>query len=100
MEVVYHPKADDEVLDSARFYERRSKGLGWRFLRAVQEAEARILRSPYAFAFLDDPIRKCMLAGFPFSLLFRIDGEGLFVVAVAHQRRRPGYWRRRLRSGA
>jgi hypothetical protein len=41
-----------------------------------------------------------MLAGFPFSLLFRIDGEGLFVVAVAHQRRRPGYWRRRLRSGA
>jgi hypothetical protein len=100
MEVIYHPKADDEVLDSARFYERRSKGLGWRFLRAVQEAEARIVRSPRAFPFLDDPIRKCVLAGFPFSLLFRIDDEGLFVVALAHQRRRPGYCRRRLRGRA
>jgi hypothetical protein len=100
MEVIYHPKADDEVLESARFYEQRSKGLGWRFLRAVQEADARIVRSPRAFPFLDEPIRKCVLDGFPFSLLFRIDDEGLFVVAVAHQRRRPGYWRRRLRGRA
>ena len=100
MEVIYHPKADDEVLESARFYEARNKGLGWRFLRAVQDAEARIARSPHAFPFFDDPIRKCVLAGFPFNLLFRIDDEGLFVVAVAHQRRRPGYWRRRLRGRA
>jgi hypothetical protein len=55
MEVIYHPEADEKVLESARFYERRSKGLGWRFLRAVQEAEARIVRSPHAFPFLDDP---------------------------------------------
>ncbi|MBI4518818.1 MAG: hypothetical protein HY699_23740 [Deltaproteobacteria bacterium] len=100
MEVIYHPEADDEVLESARFYERRSKGLGWRFLRAAQEAEARIVRSPRAFPFLDEPIRKCALAGFPFNLLFRIDDAALFVVAAAHQRRRPGYWRRRLRGRA
>lgn len=100
MEVVYHPKADDEVLESARFYELRSKGLGWRFLKAVQEAEARIVRSPRAFPFLDDPIRRCVLAGFPFNLLFRLDEEAVHVVAVAHHRRRPGYWKRRLRRRA
>ena len=44
MEVTYHPEADDEVLESARFYEARSKGLGWRFLRAVQHAEERLVR--------------------------------------------------------
>lgn len=88
------------MLESARFYEAHSKGLGWRFLRAVQDAEARIARSPHAFPFLDEPIRKCVLAGFPFNLLFQIDADGLFVVAVAHQRRRPGYWRRRLRGRA
>lgn len=38
-EVTYHPKADDEVLEAARFYEKRSQGLGWRFLRIVREAE-------------------------------------------------------------
>ena len=58
MEVVYHPKADDEVLESAKFYERRSKGLGWRFLKTLQDAEARIVRSPHAFPFFDDPVRK------------------------------------------
>jgi plasmid stabilization system protein ParE len=100
MEVIYHPEAEDEVLESARFYERRGKGLGWRFLRAVEEAERRVVNSPHAFPFLDDPIRKCVLRGFPFSLLFRIEDEALFVVAVAHQHRRPGYWRARSRGRA
>jgi len=100
MDLIYHPKADDEVLESARFYERRSKGLGWRFLRALQEAEARMVRSPHAFPFLDDPIRKCVLQGFPFNVLFQIGDENTFIVAVAHHRRRPGYWRRRLRGRA
>ena len=105
MEVIYHPKADDEVLESAKFYEQRSKGLGWRFLSAVRDAEVRIARSPHAFPFLDDPVlddpvRKCVVAGFPFNLLFQIDDDSLVVVAVAHQRRRPGYWRRRLRGRA
>ncbi len=100
MEVIYHPKADNEVLESARFYERRSKGLGWRFLRVVQEAEGRIVRTPHGFPFLDEPVRKCALPGFPFNVLFKIDDEAVFIVAVAHQRRRPGYWRRRLRGRA
>lgn len=100
MEVIYHPKADDEVLESARFYETRSKGLGWRFLRAIQRAEARIARSPHTFPFFNEPVRKCVLAGFPFNVLFQIEDEVVFVVAVAHQHRRPGYWRRRLRGRA
>jgi hypothetical protein len=77
MEVIYHPKAGDEMLESAKFYEQRSNGLGWRFLSAVRDAEVRIA-----------------------NLLFHIDNDNLFVVAVAHQRRRPAYWRRRLRRRA
>ena len=100
MDLIYHPKADDEVLESARFYERQSKGLGWRFLRAVREAEARIVRTPHAFPFLDEPIRKCVLPGFPFNVLFQIGDANMFIVAVAHHRRRPRYWRRRLRGRA
>jgi plasmid stabilization system protein ParE len=39
--------------------------------------------------------RRFPLQGFPFSLVYRIDGERLRIVAVAHKRRRPGYWRQR-----
>jgi plasmid stabilization system protein ParE len=98
IEVTYHPKADDEVLESARFYERRTEGLGWRFLRVVRDAEARIAQNPNAFPVLDAEIRRCVLPGFPYVLLFRIGDERAVVVAVAHQSRRPGYWRRRLRG--
>lgn len=99
-EVAYHPQADDEVLEAARFYEQRSEGLGWRFLRAVREAETRIARRPRAFPVLDDEVRRCLLQGFPHALLFRVDDNQILVVAVAHQSRRPGYWRRRTRGRA
>ena len=99
-EVTYLPKADDEVLEAARFYEKRSQGLGWRFLRIVREAETRIARSPRSFPVLDDEIRRCILRGFPHSLLFRIEDDRILVIAVTHQRRLPGYWRERVRGRA
>lgn len=98
-EIIYHPRADDEVFESARLYERCREGLGWRFLRAVQRAEDRIRNGPLVFPILRDEIRKCPVRRFPFNLLFRVDPDHVFVVAVAHQRRRPGYWLRRLRTG-
>lgn len=97
-ELIYHPKADDEVFESARLYERRREGLGWRFLRAVQRAEDRIGKGPLVFPILRDNIHKCPVRRFPFNVLFRVDADHVFVVAVAHHRRRPGYWMRRLRA--
>jgi len=88
------------VLDAARFYEKRNEGLGWRFLRAVGDAETRIARNPRTFPLLEGEFRRCIVRGFPYSLLFRFDDDGVLVVAVANQRRRPGYWRRRVRRHA
>ena len=97
-EIVYHPRADDEVFESVRLYERSREGLGWRFLRALQRAEGRISDGPLVFPILREGIRKCPVRRFPFNVLFRVDAERVFVVAVAHHRRRPGYWLRRLRT--
>ena len=99
-EIRYHPKADDEVLDAARFYEKRNEGLGWRFLSAVRDAETRIARTPRTFRLLEGEFRRCIVRGFPHSLIFRPDDGGVLVVAVAHHSRRPGYWRRRVRRRA
>jgi hypothetical protein len=40
-----------------------------------------------------------MLERFPFSVVYRVGEHGALVVAVAHARRRPGYWRTRLMAG-
>ena len=69
-------------------------------LRAVGDAETRIARNPQTFPLLEADLRRCIVRGFPHSLLFRLDDDGVLVVAVAHQRRRPGYWHRRVRRRA
>ncbi|MHB9003921.1 MAG: type II toxin-antitoxin system RelE/ParE family toxin [Coriobacteriia bacterium] len=44
---------------------------------------------------MDPDIRKLVLAKFPYSLIYEIDGDVVLILAVAHQRRRPHYWRER-----
>jgi plasmid stabilization system protein ParE len=69
---------------------RASRDLG-RFLAAVEEAVERIARSPRAGGSLASGFRKRLVPGFPFSVVYRPAEEQIFIVAVAHQHRRPGY---------
>ena len=94
-EAVFHPSARAELDESAIFYESRLNGLGERFAASVEEAVERIADSPAAGTALRGVYRKRLVAGFPFSVIYRIGEDHVFIVAVAHQHRRPGYWRRR-----
>ncbi|MGH7789517.1 MAG: type II toxin-antitoxin system RelE/ParE family toxin [Candidatus Binatia bacterium] len=100
MEVVFHPSAREELDASIDFYEAHLKGLGGRFLIAVEEAIGRIAGSPDAGLSLAGGLRKRIVPGFPFSVVYRtLRQEQIFIVAVAHQHRRPGYWSRRRGRG-
>ena len=44
-------------------------------------------------------VRRKSLARFPYSVLYTVDPDVLYIVAVAHQKRRPNYWLRRLSLG-
>lgn len=98
MNLIFHEEASEEMLESARFYEAKSAGLGSDFLGAVQETTHRILQSPSAASIERGTIRRRLVQGFPFTVLYEIHEDRVFVAAVMHQRRRPGYWRMRLRS--
>ena len=97
MKVAFHSEAYQEMLESARFYEGKVKGLGEDFLAAVEEATARILRFPDAGPLVKAGLRKRLVAGFPFAILYERRQEEIFIAAVMHQHRRPGYWQKRLR---
>lgn len=43
-------------------------------------------------------VRRRILRRFPYSILYTLDNDVVLVIAVAHQRRRPGYWRRRVQA--
>lgn len=94
-EAVFHPEAQAEVSQSVEFYEARLNGLGLRFLSAVEQTAERISASPEAGPPLEGGFRKRIVPGFPYSVIYRVWEDYVYLVAVAHQHRRPDYWRQR-----
>jgi toxin ParE1/3/4 len=92
--------ASDEMAEAAAWYDEQVSGLGERFLG---EAEAAFMRidekpltgSPWNQRRLPDGVRRMFLRSFPYSAVYILEPR-LVVVAVAHLRRRPGYWVKRL----
>jgi plasmid stabilization system protein ParE len=96
MRVIFHPEAHEEMIESARFYEERSERLGSDFLDAVEDTTHRISESPKAGPVERGDTRKRLVPGFPFTVLYEIQPDRIYIAAVMHQHRRPGYWRKRV----
>ena len=94
--VTFHDEADAEVIEAARYYETKAPGLGQSFLLDVEDAVEQISANPTAFQLVGDEVRHKLLRRFPYSLLYAIEPDRIRVLAVGHQRRRPGYWRHRM----
>ena len=89
----FHKAAASEHLESVAFYESRLAGLGADYLTEFEATMARVCAAPSSCP-IDCPpdIRIARLKRFPFNVLFRQRDELIQILAVAHQRRRPGYW--------
>ena len=94
--VTFHEDAETEMNEAARYYEERALGLGMSFLDAIEEAVDQVLADPEAYQLVGDEVRHKILRRFPYSVLYAIEPDRIRVMAVAHQKRRPGYWCYRL----
>ncbi len=95
MRIEFHPATGHELTDSAEYYESKLPGLGVDFLGEFRRLLDLLNENPEIGAVVEAPYRRVVLNRFPFSLVYRIKGSALRIVAVAHQRRKPGYWRGR-----
>ncbi len=96
--VVFHPLADRELMEAARFYESRAVGLGGDFVREVERALGQIIANPDAGSVLAGTVRRRLVRRFPFAILYQTGSENVSVIALMHLHRRPGYWTRRMRD--
>lgn len=98
--VAWHPAARRELFEASAFYAGESPGLGGLFLDAVENASNRLATHPRSGPEIRPGTRRFMVSRFPYSLIYCIDelrGENrVLVLAVAHQKRWPGYWEGRL----
>ena len=91
----FHERTSREMTEAAQFYESRADGLGLVFLDDVEHAITLIREHPEAFPIVRDIIRKIPLNRFPYNIIYVIEPDRIRVLAVAHQKRRPTYWRTR-----
>ena len=94
--VEYFPQARRELEDALDWYLERSGTAAEAFLQEVDRAVGVIGSAPGIWRRFEAGTRRYILRTFPYSIIYReIDG-GIEVVAVAHHKRRPRYWRDRL----
>jgi plasmid stabilization system protein ParE len=91
-ELEYVEEALHEVEAAARWYAERSVAAAEAFSIEMDAAEAAIARLPEAWPPFVHGTRRYLLQRFPFNVVYRIEGRRILIVAVAHARRRPGYW--------
>jgi plasmid stabilization system protein ParE len=83
----------------AVWYDRQRTGLGDELLDEVAEAFILSKEFPEAPPSIGGGFRRILLRRFPFGLIYRIEDGEIVIVAVAHNSRRPRYWRDRLKNG-
>jgi toxin ParE1/3/4 len=93
----FHEEALEEYVDAIRFYTRANRSVGERFVRSIEQAIEDIVAAPLRWRALLCGLRRRVIRGFPYVVFYRVHEDAVFVLAVAHCSRRPGYWRSRVK---
>jgi plasmid stabilization system protein ParE len=96
MRIRFLEAAQREVDDAVAWYDEREEDLGRDFLDELDRVIRRVKSFPLASTEIEPGIRKCLLARFPYGLIYGIDEDLIIVIAVSHLHRQPRYWIDRL----
>lgn len=96
--VTVHPEAEHEADEAFEWYWYRRESAALNFDASLKEAYSRLRRFPLACPPYLHGTRRALLKEFPFAVVFRDLPRSIQIVAVAHAKRRPGYWLKRLRQ--
>jgi toxin ParE1/3/4 len=93
--VRFHAEAEQELLEHEGWYRKRSDVAAQGFLLDLERAIAAVGEAPERWPIGRRGEHRYIFPHYPFTLLYRIREDQVFVTAVAHQSRRPGYWHHR-----
>ena len=92
LKVEVHPEAVAEAEAAKLWYEARSHKAAHGFLAELDRAIEQISNAPDRWPNYLHGTRRFLLRRYPFSIVYRQVGNSIDLVAVAHARRKPGYW--------
>lgn len=95
MKLIFHPEAEEEYNSATEYYAARERGLDLRFVDCVDRTIRLILEDPLRWRRIDGDARRSLTPVFPFAVIYIEKGGCVYVMAVMHTSRQPGYWRSR-----
>ena len=93
---VFHPAAEDEYTEAARYYSGVQAELGGRFYHEMERLIREVRLQPMRFWMFDPPERRHLSTVFPYAVVYLEQPDRIWIIAVMHCKRQPGYWRQRL----
>lgn len=96
--IEFHPSAAEEAVAARMWYAAIGRSLADSFQTEFELGLGRIADAPDRWTPHIAGTRAVLLRRFPYLLVYRVRSEAVEIVAVQHIRRRPGYWRQRLRG--
>ena len=97
MRIIFDDLAEEEFNDEIEYYEMELEGLGVRFKEEVKRVIRIIKNMPDIGPPESENIRKYILHKFPYKVLYSIEKDHLYIIAIAHMHREPRYWINRIK---
>jgi plasmid stabilization system protein ParE len=88
--------AEAELTDAVEYYDGEAPGLGDRLVAEVRATVELLEENPEIGPVVRGSLRKRAVSAFPYTIYYVVEGREIQILALAHQRRRPGYWWKRL----
>jgi len=95
MNIAFLPTAQNELDDAFSWYEEQAIGLGYEFLDELEQALCLVSNYPKLQPLINKKLRRCLVNRFPYGIFYGIAEDSIIVVAVAHLKRKPAYWKSR-----
>ncbi|MCE3251367.1 MAG: hypothetical protein K0Q67_377 [Cellvibrio sp.] len=96
--IIFHPDVSQEIKTAFNWYEEQAQGLGDDFIAELERAFMHIQQAPQIWPTFYRSSQRYLLPRFPFSIIYQQKPSALFILAVMHQHRKPGYWTKRINS--
>lgn len=90
--------ASDELSEALTWYRERSQRVAEELWLRVRDAKRSILLYPLAAPLIEHRVRRFILSGFPYDLIYVVLDDEILIVAFAHHSRQPRYWKSRLQT--
>ena len=88
---IYDLSTKREMQEAAAWHEIQQEGLGREFLARLEQTSRTILQNPNRWRRITGTYRRCFLKQFPYGIIYRVEGDTVFVAVVMHLHRKPGY---------